>query len=474
MNFNWSKTKEVNLLFSGTLKTEGLLKALDVDACWKNYLTAFDDYSCLKGQETTNQHLLEFNKRETVEYTPNSSIVIEFANTDFSLDGIYQFAEKYGRLGLGYSFDLATTHVELANAWLWELANVKNVLGLILYKQTSEVDKFSKLLKINLQTGLWEYENNRYKTAEVNFPVYIFPTGSFEICNNKELIRFKEDLNSNNLPQVIDDILSVLFFNFYRDRVKPVISSNNKFSSEIQPISLIGFIWHELFKIIENNNLIKNCRYCKDFFPIGTGSARSDKVYCSNSCVVNGTRTEAIFKKYEKDLEKKGYIVRKSNGNTDKQFDYWLIDKNDKLIGGLDITQSSISEFSQKWNSQCKIIQSKLETNELPISFLINKEGRKYLFTQDSPGSFIEQIPSISYFDELLVGFYYTEGFKKQLEQSKKDLEETKKQFKKLQENLEQFKELSRPEDFFRDTLTEKDLEIPILGEDQKYKKDVA
>jgi hypothetical protein len=119
--------------------------------------------------------------------------------------------------------------------------------------KTLEVDKFSKLLKINLQTGLWEYENNRYKTAEVNFPVYIFPTGSFEIGNNKELIRFKEDLNSNNLPQVIDDILSVLFFNFYRDRVKPVISSNNKFSSEIQPISLIGFIWHELFKIIENN-----------------------------------------------------------------------------------------------------------------------------------------------------------------------------------------------------------------------------
>ena len=474
MNFKWSRTKEVNLLYSGTLKTEGLLKALDVGACWKNYLSAFDDYSCLKGQETSNQHLLEFNKRETVEYTPNSSIVIEFANTDFSLDGIYQFAEKYGRLGLGYSFDLATTHVELANAWLWELANVKNVLGLILYKQTSEVDKFSKLLKINLQTGLWEYENNRYKTAEVNFPVYIFPTGSFEIGNNKELIRFKEDLNSNNLPQVIDDILSILFFNFYRDRVKPVISNNNKFSSEIQPISLIGFIWHELFKIIENNNLIKNCRYCKDFFPIGTGSARSDKVYCSNSCVVNGTRTEAIFKKYEKDLEKKGYVVRKSNGNTDKQFDYWLIDKNDKLIGGLDITQSSISEFSQKWNSQCKIIQSKLETNELPISFLINKEGRKYLFTQDSPGSFIEQIPSISYFDELLVGFYYTEGFKKQLEQAKKDLEETKKQHKKLQENLEQFKELSRPEDFFRDTLTEKDLEIPILGEDQKYKKDVA
>lgn len=474
MDYNWSRAKEVNLLFTGTLKNEGLLKASDVASCWKNYLSAFDDFSCLKGQETKNQHLLEFNKRETVEYRPNSSIAIEFANTEFSLDGIYEFAEKYGRLGLGYSFDLATTYVELANAWLWELANVKNVLGLILFKQTSEVNKFSKLLKINLETGLWEYENNRYKTAEFDFPVYIFPTGSFEIGNNKELIRFKENLNSNNLPQVIDDILSVLFFNFYRDRVKPIILNNNKFSSEIQPTSLIGFIWHELFKIVENNNLIKNCRYCKEFFPIGVGSARSDKIYCSNSCVVNGTRTEAIFKKYEKDLEKKGYIVRKSNGNTDKQFDYWLIDNNDRVIGGLDITQSSISEFSQKWNSQCKTIYSKLETNELPISFLINKEGRKYFFTQTSPGSFIEEIPKLSSLDELIHTFDIGEKFKKELEQSKKDLDETKKKLKKLQEDLEQFQDLSKPEDFFRDKLIDKDLEIPILGEDQKYKKDVA
>ena len=209
-------------------------------------------------------------------------------------------------------------------------------------------------------------------------------------------------------------------------------------------------------------------------FPSHDRKSRSDKIYCSNSCVVNGTRTEAIFKKYEKDLEKKGYVVRKSNGNTDKQFDYWLIDKNDRLIGGLDITQSSISEFSQKWNSQCKTIHSKLETNELPISFLINKEGRKFLFTQTSPGSFMEEIPKLSSLDELIHTFDIGEKFKKQLEQSKKDLEETKKQFKKLQEDLGQFQDLSKPEDFFRDTLTEEDLEIPILGEDQKYKKDVA
>mgnify|MGYP006874992244 CR=1 FL=1 len=38
--------------------------------------------------------------------------------------------------------DESVEYVELANAWLWELANVKNVLGLILFKQTLEVNKF--------------------------------------------------------------------------------------------------------------------------------------------------------------------------------------------------------------------------------------------------------------------------------------------------------------------------------------------
>ena len=315
--------------------------------------------------------IVNLRSEEIKNESPNT--FLDFINTEFSLEGCIKFASKHGLLGIESNFkfkdkDEKLIKAELLYCWLWELANVRNVLSLIIHKQKLSVDKFSKYLKIDLGTGLWEFENNRSKTNDVNFPIYILPTANFETGFNKELIRFKENLNSENMPQVIDDILSVIFYNFYRDRVKPIISSkDNKFSSEVQPVSLIGYIWHELFKIVENNNIIRNCRYCKKTFTIGIGSARSDKVYCSNSCVVNGTRTEAIFKRYEKDFQKKGYYVRKSGGNTDHQFDYWLINKYNVLIGGIDIAQSQISEFSQKWDNQCKIIESKLNANNLPI-----------------------------------------------------------------------------------------------------------
>ena len=470
MNFNWSRAKEVKLLFSKDLRNEELLRQSDVAASWENYLSVFDDNKCLKSQKVTEHALLKFNKKETATYIPDSSIIIEFANTDFSLDGLKKFAEKYGRLGIGSSFDLPDSYIELANAWLWELANVRNVLSLITHKQNLSVDKFSKLLKIDLNTGLWEFENNRSKTTNLNFPVYIFPTGDFELNFDKELIRFKENLNNKNLPQVIDDILSVIFFNFYRDRVKPVISSkDNKFTSEMQPVSLIGYIWHELFKIVENNNIIKNCRYCKEVFTIGMGSARSDKVYCSNSCVVNGSRTEAIFKKYENDFQKKGYIVRKSSGNTDKQFDYWLINKNNELIGGLDISQSGISEFSQKWDHQCKVIQSKLQANNLAIAFLINKDGRKYLFNEfSSSGSFFEDIPKISNFDERLNNLS-TDTYN----QLKIEQEKLNEQLKKIKETNEQLKKTTGAANFFRDLAEDDDLTI-LEFDDEKNKKEVA
>jgi len=459
MKFNWSRAKEVNLLFSTNLKNSDLLKRAGIPETWDSYLSIFDDNKCLKSQKIADHALLKFNKNDETTYEPESSIIIEFANTDFSLDGIVKFAEKYGRLGIESSFDFLESYVELANTWLWELANVRNVLSLIIHKQKLSVDKFSKLLKIDLGTGLWEFENNRSKTNDINFPIYIFPTGNFELGFNKELIRFKENLNTENMPQVIDDILSVIFYNFYRDRVKPIISSkDNKFTSEVQPVSLIGYIWHELFKIVENNNIIRNCRYCKKTFTIGIGSARSDKVYCSNSCVVNGTRTEAIFKRYEKDFQKKGYYIRKSGGNTDHQFDYWLINKDNVLIGGIDIAQSQISEFSQKWDNQCKIIESKLNANNLPIAFLINKEGRKYSFNNSSTvtASYIENIPDISVWDEYLKMFSQYLKYKEEFEEQKKALQDMKK----------------IKESFFSDL--QEDLTIPELKDDIKNNKEVA
>lgn len=456
MNFNWSRTKEVKLLFSKDLKNEQFLRKSEIIDLWDNYLSVFDDNKCLSSQKITEHPLLKFKKEKAVTYVPDSSIIIEFANTDFSLEGITRFAEKYGRLGTGHSFENPDSYVELANAWLWELANVRNVLSLITHKQNLNIDKFSKLLKFDLGTGLWEFENNRCKTSDLNFPIYIFPNDNFEITYEKDLIRFKKNLNKDNLHQIIDDILSVIFFSFYRDRVKPVISNKeNKFTSEAQPVSLIGFIWHELFKIVENNNTIKNCRYCKDVFVIGPGSARSDKIYCSNSCVVNGSRTDAIFKRYKNNFEKKGFTIRQSQGTSEKPFDYWLISKDDKLIAGLDIVQSEVSEDSQKWSNQCKTIESKLDAHNLRFAFLINKIDKKYMFikTQSFSASPMNTIPEISQFEKILEQL----GAYKKLENDHLKLKE--KFVAKAQ--------------FFKDALKEEDIAV-LTFDDDKNKQEVA
>ena len=149
--------------------------------------------------------------------------------------------------------------------------------------------------------------------------------------------------------------------------------------------------------------------------------------------------------------------LRKSGGNTENQFDYWLINKDNVLIAGLDIAQSQISEFSQKWGHQCKMMETKLNANNLSIAFLINKEGRKYSFSNLSNimGSFIENIPEISLWDEHLKMFSL-------LSKYKKDLEEQKKATMELQKIKESFlKDLQ--EDYFQEDLT-----IPELKDDIK------
>jgi hypothetical protein len=401
MIFNWSRDKDPKFKYLNDVHERSFIKNQDIDNLWNSYLNNFDDNSCLKSQKISEHPLISIIKEDSNIYATDSSILTEFTNTPFSYDGLINFAKKYGRLGIESHFDNPETYLELANTWLWELANVNNVLSLINLKQDLNVEKFSQYLKIDKQTGLWEYENNHYTLGDLKFPIYVFPTGNFEIGFNKELTRFTEDLNEKNLPLVIDDILSIIFYNFYRERMKPVISTKNgTFSSEVQPTSLIGFIWFELFRIVENNNIIRKCSYCKNSFFVGQGNARIDKKYCSNSCIVNGSRTETILKKNKNDFTNKGYTIIQSQSTSPSSFDYWLFDENKKLIAGLDIVQSEVSEKSQKWDNQSLSIGKRLIDTKLEFAFLINKNNQKFLFKKNgyvfaNPIKFIPQISDL-------------------------------------------------------------------------------
>ena len=72
MNFNWSRTKEVKLLFSKDLKNEQFLRKSEISDLWDNYLSVFDDNKCLSSQKITEHPLLKF-KKEKLCKSPQSS-----------------------------------------------------------------------------------------------------------------------------------------------------------------------------------------------------------------------------------------------------------------------------------------------------------------------------------------------------------------------------------------------------------------
>ena len=74
-----------------------------------------------------------------------------------------------------------------------------------------------------------------------------------------------------------------------------------------------------------------------------------------------------------------------SEGNLPHEFRYWLLDSNNKLIAGLDISQNDISEASQKFNAKKVQISKKIDlhnsNNDQKIfyAFLINKNDEKFI-----------------------------------------------------------------------------------------------
>jgi len=383
--------------------------------------------------------IVELNDENKID--EQSNILLDFINTEFSIEGCVKFASKYGLLGVENNFNLKNNEeklikAELLYSWLWELANIKNIINLIIAKQELNKDKIKILhhedlfnltykevyeesftreekKKFNAPERIivrydnkfkgkdtwaeirhWSYEQRKYKLLGKNnfkFEINIEPQKNLESNFKQNLADIKYSLTDKQFVMLIDDILLITFNNFYKKRIKvEVNNSDGNFTYENQTTNLIGKIWDNLFQVIKNNNIIKHCYFCKDIFITGLNNFRSDREYCSNSCAVNGSRVKNIFNKNKKDFEKKGYILKLSEGNLPNEFRYWLLDSNNKLIAGLDISQNEISETSQKFNSKKNQISNKIDlhnsNNDQKIfyAFLINKNDEKFMYKKSS------------------------------------------------------------------------------------------
>ena len=383
--------------------------------------------------------IVNLRSEEIKNESPNT--FLDFINTEFSLEGCIKFASKHGLLGIESNFkfkdkDEKLIKAELLYCWLWELANIKNIVNLIIAKQELNKDKIKILHHIdwwNLickesykeklskeekkkfnaperivinydkeykgkatwsEVRRWFYEQKKYKLLGKNnfkFEINIEPQINLQSNFKNNLAGIEYSFTDKQFKMLVDDILLITFNNFYKKRVNIQVDNlDGNFTYQDQTKNLIGKIWKDLFEVIKNNNIIKRCYFCKDIIVTGINNFRSDREYCSNSCAVNGSRVKNIFNKNKKDFEKKGYILKLSEGNLPSEFRYWLLDSNNKLIAGLDISQNEISETSQKFNSKKNQISNKIDlhntNNDQKIfyAFLINKNDEKFMYKKSS------------------------------------------------------------------------------------------
>jgi hypothetical protein len=90
------------------------------------------------------------------------------------------------------------------------------------------------------------------------------------------------------------------------------------------PSSLIGLLWLQFADAIATNRIFKQCGQCKKWFETTQSSARTDKLYCSQTCRVRAYRTRQAE---ARDLHALGSTVSELAerfGSEPKTIEAWL------------------------------------------------------------------------------------------------------------------------------------------------------
>jgi len=60
------------------------------------------------------------------------------------------------------------------------------------------------------------------------------------------------------------------------------------------PFHLLGALWLQFAQSVDGNTGYKQCPECGQWFAVAPGTARADKLYCSNTCRARGHRTRQL------------------------------------------------------------------------------------------------------------------------------------------------------------------------------------
>ena len=325
----------------------------------------------------------------------HKQLFLEFMNLNLSVSSVKSFINKYGTLGSPvvqrkYSEqgedDYKNNNIiqaELIQCWYVEIKNLQSLLKNYQYYLERDFKKLNEKFKIiqKKETYYWSFKET--ENIEEKFPLVInffSKNYNYPVTINNETV----SINSDNIDQIFTEYSIEVIKKFYSERTRAYIdASNSWFNTKFEPKGLIGFIWHQAIKLIEDKNQIKNCKYCSKEFVIGQGEARKNKEFCTRSHAVLSKREDNFSNSISKIFIKKGYEIK--HPERDSMFDFVVL-KNKKKISGINISLSeSLDSKSKKWNFliQKKIKEPMLSEN-LKSAYLINKNLDCFLFNKNN------------------------------------------------------------------------------------------
>ena len=322
-------------------------------------------------------------------------LFLEFMNLNLSVSSIESFINKYGTLGSPvvqrkYSEQGEDEHKnnniiqgELIQCWYVEIKNLQSLLKNYQYYLKKDFKKLNEKFKIIQKNETYYWSFKETENIEEQFPLVInffSKNYNYPVTINNETV----SINNDNIDQIFTEYSIEVIKKFYSERTRAYIDvSNSWFNTKFEPKGLIGFIWHQAIKLIEDKNQIKNCKYCSKEFVIGQGEARKNKEFCTRSHAVLSKREDNFSNNISKIFIKKGYEIK--HLERDSMFDFVVL-KNKKKISGINISLSeSLDSKSKKWNFliQKKIKEPMLSEN-LQSAYLINKNLDCFLFNKNN------------------------------------------------------------------------------------------
>ena len=346
---------------------------------------------------STNKIISNYQNYKVIDLfdEDHKQVFLEFMNLNLSVSSVESFINKYGTLGSPvvqrkYSEQGEDEHKnnniiqgELIQCWYVEIKNLQSLLKNYQYYLKKDFKKLNEKFKIIQKNETYYWSFKETENFDEQFPLVInffSKNYNYPVTINNEIIQ----IDSDNVDQIFTEYSIEVIKKFYSERTRAYIDvSNSWFNTKFEPKGLIGFIWHQAIKLIEDKNQIKNCKYCSKEFVIGQGEARKNKEFCTRSHAVLSKREDNFSNNISKIFIKKGYEIK--HLERDSMFDFVVL-KNKKKVSGINISLSeSLDSKSKKWNFliQKKIKEPMLSEN-LQSAYLINKNLDCFLFNKNN------------------------------------------------------------------------------------------